>query len=137
MFFFALLALFSLACQDDNESPLPNQPEDELPPIESPNEQDSSVYILPVVVHVLHNGETIGNGTNLSEDRILRQMEILNEDFRRKRVHAVSINTRIAKMQKLNLCLPAKKSQKQERVESSSASWRQISGKFCRHLADG
>lgn len=81
---FALLAIFFSACQDDSELPIPNQPEDDLPPIDSPNEQDSSVYTLPVVVHVLHNGESVGNGSNLSNERILRQVEILNEDFRRK-----------------------------------------------------
>lgn len=39
---------------------------------------------LPVVVHIIHNGEEIGQGPNLSELRIQRQIEILNEDFRRK-----------------------------------------------------
>lgn len=42
------------------------------------------VVRLPVVVHVVHNGEAVGEGPNLSSARIERQIEILNEDFRRK-----------------------------------------------------
>ncbi len=44
----------------------------------------NEIFYLPVVVHVLHKGESIGEGANLSEKRIQRQIEILNEDFRRK-----------------------------------------------------
>jgi hypothetical protein len=43
-----------------------------------------SILYLPVVVHVVHNRESIGEGANLSRERIERQIEILNEDFRRK-----------------------------------------------------
>tara|TARA_R110000868_G_scaffold383578_13_gene650817 strand:- start:37864 stop:38811 length:948 start_codon:yes stop_codon:yes gene_type:complete len=55
----------------------------ELPENEQP-EPGLDVITLPVVLHVIHNGEPIGEGTNLSEQRIKRQIEILNEDFRRK-----------------------------------------------------
>ena len=41
------------------------------------------VYTIPVVIHVVHNGENIGVGTNISEAQILSQIEVLNEDFRR------------------------------------------------------
>ncbi|MFV1884672.1 MAG: M43 family zinc metalloprotease [Balneola sp.] len=41
------------------------------------------IVTLPIAVHVIHFGEVIGEGTNLSEKRIHRQIEILNEDFRR------------------------------------------------------
>ncbi len=34
-----------------------------------------------VVVHVIHNGEPVGQGQNLSAAQILAQLEILNEDF--------------------------------------------------------
>ncbi|AKP52721.1 T9SS-dependent choice-of-anchor J family protein [Cyclobacterium amurskyense] len=36
---------------------------------------------LPVVVHVIHHGEAIGVGANISEAQILDQIRILNEDF--------------------------------------------------------
>ena len=52
-------------------------------PIEDPSDKDS-IFYLPVVVHVIHQGEIIGEGSNLSTERIQRQIEILNEDFRRK-----------------------------------------------------
>jgi hypothetical protein len=41
------------------------------------------VYRIPVVVHVIHNGEAVGTGTNISDQRIQAQIAVLNEDFRR------------------------------------------------------
>jgi hypothetical protein len=41
------------------------------------------VYRIPVVVHVIHNGEAVGTGTNISDQRIQDQIAVLNEDFRR------------------------------------------------------
>ena len=38
---------------------------------------------IPIIVHVVHNGETIGTGTNLSKEQIAAQIEVLNEDFRK------------------------------------------------------
>ncbi|MDW8235988.1 MAG: M43 family zinc metalloprotease [Bacteroidia bacterium] len=42
------------------------------------------VYRIPVVVHVIHDGEALGTGTNIPDNNILHQIEVLNEDFRRK-----------------------------------------------------
>ena len=41
------------------------------------------VYYIPVVVHVIHNGEAVGTGTNVSFAAIQSQIDVLNEDFRR------------------------------------------------------
>ena len=43
------------------------------------------VYQIPVVVHVLHNNanNAIG-GTNISDEQILSQIRVLNEDYRKK-----------------------------------------------------
>lgn len=41
------------------------------------------VLTIPVVVHVIHNGETLGAGTNITYDQVASQIEVLNEDFRR------------------------------------------------------
>lgn len=49
------------------------------------------VYEIPVVIHVLHKGEAIGFGVNLSEERIKGQIDSLNADFRR--MNADTINT--------------------------------------------
>ncbi|WP_375581272.1 M43 family zinc metalloprotease [Marivirga tractuosa] len=38
---------------------------------------------IPVVFHIIHNGEPVGTGGNLLKSRIDRQLEILNEDFNR------------------------------------------------------
>lgn len=38
---------------------------------------------IPVVFHIIHKGEAIGVGSNISKERIDRQLEILNEDFNR------------------------------------------------------
>jgi PKD repeat protein len=41
------------------------------------------VLSFPVVVHVVHNGEAVGTGTNLSQAQVQAQLDVLNEDFRR------------------------------------------------------
>ncbi|MCX8112162.1 MAG: zinc metalloprotease [Bacteroidia bacterium] len=41
------------------------------------------VYRIPVVVHVIHNGEPLGTGTNIPDNNIHHQIQVLNEDFRR------------------------------------------------------
>lgn len=43
----------------------------------------SATYRIPVVVHVVHNGEPLGTGANLSYEQVVSQIEVLNEDFRR------------------------------------------------------
>ena len=43
----------------------------------------SPVISIPVVIHVIHNGEEIGIGSNISEDQINSQIDVLNQDFRR------------------------------------------------------
>ena len=43
----------------------------------------NGVYQIPVVVHVVHNGEAVGTGTNISYAAIQSQIDVLNEDFRR------------------------------------------------------
>ncbi|MBE7443502.1 MAG: T9SS type A sorting domain-containing protein [Flavobacteriales bacterium] len=42
-----------------------------------------SVITIPVVVHVIHFGEPIGTGRNISDAQIQSQIDALNRDFRR------------------------------------------------------
>lgn len=42
-----------------------------------------SVVTIPVVVHVIHNGDAVGSNENISEARVLSQITVLNQDFRR------------------------------------------------------
>lgn len=39
-------------------------------------------YVIPVVVHVIHHGEALGQGANIPNEQILSQLKILNDDFR-------------------------------------------------------
>ncbi|RZJ69344.1 T9SS type A sorting domain-containing protein [Flavobacterium sp.] len=41
------------------------------------------VVTIPVVVHVIHNGDAVGSNENITEARILSQITALNNDFRR------------------------------------------------------
>lgn len=41
------------------------------------------VLTIPVVVHVIHNGDAIGTGENISDTQVQSQIQVLNEDFRR------------------------------------------------------
>lgn len=52
--------------------------------------QQEEILTIPVVVHVLHQGESIGTDSNLSEERITQQIDSLNADFRRLNADAVN-----------------------------------------------
>jgi len=44
----------------------------------------NAVITIPVVVHVIHNGDIIGTDENIFDEQIISQIQVLNEDFRRK-----------------------------------------------------
>jgi hypothetical protein len=43
----------------------------------------TTLITIPVVVHVIHNGDAIGSNENISDARVLSQITVLNQDFRR------------------------------------------------------
>ncbi|MEP4533913.1 MAG: M43 family zinc metalloprotease [Cyclobacteriaceae bacterium] len=43
----------------------------------------AEIYELPIVFHIIHTGQSIGAGYNLSDERIIDQVDRLNKDFRR------------------------------------------------------
>jgi gliding motility-associated-like protein len=43
----------------------------------------SEPYRIQVVVHIIHNGEAVGSGTNIPSAQVLSQIEVLNKDFKR------------------------------------------------------
>lgn len=49
------------------------------------------IITIPVVVHVIHNGEAIGAGTNIADAQIQSQIDVLNEDFRRLNADILSV----------------------------------------------
>jgi hypothetical protein len=50
------------------------------------------VAVIPVVVHVLHNGESVGVGANISQVQILSQISAMNEDFRKLNTDTLAAN---------------------------------------------
>jgi PKD repeat protein len=44
----------------------------------------ATVLTIPIIVHVVHTGEAVGTGLNISQAQVKAQIEVLNEDFRRK-----------------------------------------------------
>lgn len=56
--------------------------------IASAQREKGPPYKIPVVVHIIHNGEAVGSGTNISDAQVLSQIKVLNEDFRRMNADA-------------------------------------------------
>ena len=50
----------------------------------------SEIYELPIVFHIIHTGQSVGTGYNLSDERIIDQVDRLNDDFRRLNADAVN-----------------------------------------------
>ncbi|MGV6860398.1 MAG: M43 family zinc metalloprotease, partial [Putridiphycobacter sp.] len=46
-------------------------------------EQKLPILTIPVVVHVIHNGDAVGTNENIADGQVLSQIQVLNEDFRR------------------------------------------------------
>lgn len=51
-------------------------------------QQEATTYQVPVVVHVIHNGEAVGTGSNIPDEQILSQIRVLNHDFQRANADA-------------------------------------------------
>ena len=43
-----------------------------------------SILTIPIIFHIIHDGENVGVGSNISQAQIQSQIDVLNEDFRRK-----------------------------------------------------
>jgi hypothetical protein len=54
----------------------------------TPARKKSGPYRIPVVFHVIHNGEPVGTLTNISDEQIYSQLRVLNEDFQRRNADA-------------------------------------------------
>ncbi len=42
----------------------------------------ATTYTLPVIVHIINDGEPVGVGTNISQAQVQSQLDVLNEDYR-------------------------------------------------------
>jgi hypothetical protein len=43
----------------------------------------NAIVTIPVIFHIIHNGDPIGTDENIPDAQILAQLQVLNEDFRR------------------------------------------------------
>ncbi|MBI1266294.1 MAG: PKD domain-containing protein [Cryomorphaceae bacterium] len=46
-------------------------------------DRDETIYVFPVVFHIIHEGEPIGQSSNISDAQIFSAIDALNEDFRK------------------------------------------------------
>ncbi len=54
------------------------------------NAETDLIYTIPIVIHIIHNGEPVGSGVNISDQQIFDQIDILNQDFQRENADASS-----------------------------------------------
>ena len=47
------------------------------------DDQRMVIYTIPVVVHILHTGQAIGTGVNITDAQVQSAIDALNEDFRK------------------------------------------------------
>lgn len=50
-------------------------------------------YSIPVVVHIVHKGEAVGSGSNISDAQVLSQIKVLNNDYARLNADAANTPT--------------------------------------------
>ncbi len=47
------------------------------------NRSINAVYNIPVVIHIIHNGDCVGTGENITDSQAISQLTVMNNDFRR------------------------------------------------------
>lgn len=68
----------------------------------------SNVYTIPVVVHVIHNGDAVGKGENITDAQVLSQIKVMNDDYRRKENTRGGANTTGKAVDiEINFCMAA------------------------------
>jgi hypothetical protein len=64
------------------------------------------VYNIPVVIHIVHNGDALGTGENITDAQAKSQITVLNQDFRRLAGTPGGTNTSgVAVDVEINFCL--------------------------------
>ncbi|AWH84040.1 hypothetical protein HYN59_02455 [Flavobacterium album] len=51
--------------------------------LQKSGQNTNTVVTIPVVVHVIHNGDPVGTNENIADGQILSQITVLNQDFRK------------------------------------------------------
>lgn len=47
------------------------------------NKSVTTVYNIPVVIHIVHNGDCLGTGENITDAQAISQLTVMNNDFRK------------------------------------------------------
>lgn len=64
------------------------------------------IYTIPVVIHIMHNGEPVGTAPNITDAQAISQITVMNEDFRRMAGTRGGDNTSgLAEDVEINFCL--------------------------------
>ena len=58
--------------------------------------QRATIITIPVVFHVIHYGEAVGTGRNISVAQLQSQLDVLNEDFRKLNIDIASVMPQFA-----------------------------------------
>ncbi len=93
--------------------------------------QFRAVITIPVVFHIVHNGDALGTNENLSESLILAQLQQMNDDFRKQNSDAnlvPSLFQGVHADTEIQFCLAQRKPDGTatngiNRVQTSTASW--------------
>jgi len=72
------------------------------------NNSTQSIFNIPVVVHVIHSGQAVGSGANISQAQVVDQINILNQDFNGTNAYTTLIPAAFKPLlgkSKINFCL--------------------------------
>jgi hypothetical protein len=96
--FLLLLLTHSLAAQEEQRCGTPTEGADyffrfqhllkQSLPVVGSGRIENEILQIPLIFHVIHNGEPVGQGANIAAEQIFGQIQVLNEDFRRKNADA-------------------------------------------------
>ncbi len=93
----------------------------------------AAIITIPVIVHVVHNGDAVGSNENITAAQVYSQIDVLNQDFRR--LNADTVNTPVgfrpvAADVEIEFCLALRSPTGQtlvepgiDRVQRSEATW--------------
>ena len=45
--------------------------------------QNGGIITIPVVVHVIHSGQNVGTAPNITDNQVISQITVMNQDFRK------------------------------------------------------
>lgn len=95
------------------------------------HQRGGNIITIPVVIHIVHNGQSVGTGPNITAAQAISQIDVVNEDFRR--MNADTTNTLaqfvgVAADTEIEFCLATVDPQGQpttglNRVDGGQGSW--------------